>query len=118
MVARNRRRTVSINPGGGHARTDIAQTRRQLGRTERSEPRTGTPMSDNQIVGFLGRKITQAMNDEDGDLSQVRQENFNYYIGKNYGNEREGYSQHVTREVLETIEWVLPSVLRVFGSGI
>ncbi len=74
-------------------------------------------MSESQIVGFLGRKIQQAINDEDGDLSQVRQENFNYYIGDEYGDEREGYSKFVTREVLECVEWVLPSVLRVFLSG-
>ena len=74
-------------------------------------------MSENQIVGFLGRKIWQAMNDEDGDLSEVRQENFNYYVGKEYGTERTGYSSFVTRELLETVEWVLPSVLRVFLSG-
>ena len=74
-------------------------------------------MSESQVVGFLGRKIWQAMNDEDGDISDDRKENFNYYIGAEYGNEREGYSKFVTREVLETVEWVLPSVLRVFLSG-
>ncbi len=74
-------------------------------------------MSESQVVGFLGRKIWQSMNDEDGDISDDRKENFNYYIGAEYGNEREGYSKFVTREVLETVEWVLPSVLRVFLSG-
>lgn len=97
------------NPGAaGHAaRRDTPSNR---------EP--GTEMSDSQVVSFLGRKIVQAMNDEDGDLSDVRQENFNYYVSKT-GTvpSREGYSQFDTREVLETIEWVLPSVLRVFTSG-
>lgn len=75
-------------------------------------------MSDEAVVGFLGRMIVQAMNDEDGDLSQVRQENLNYYVGKEIGDTRgEGYSKFMTREVLETVEWVLPSVLRVFLSG-
>lgn len=103
----NRGTQSSLQPGGGHtrARTDIA------GR------RLGLEMSENQIVGFLGRKIWQAMNDEDGDLSEVRQENFNYYVGKEYGTERTGYSSFVTRELLETVEWVLPSVLRVFLAG-
>lgn len=96
------RGTQSLQHGGGHARYDIA------GR------RLGVEMSESQIVGFLGRKIWQAMNDEDGDLSDVRQENFNYYVGQEYGDERTGYSAYVTREVLETVEWVLPSVLRVF----
>jgi hypothetical protein len=74
-------------------------------------------MTESQTVGFLGRKIWQSMNDEDGDVSEVRKENFNYYTGMEYGNERDGYSKYVTREVLETVEWVLPSVLRVFLSG-
>jgi len=106
----NRGTQASLQPGGGHtARRDSHPTH--------SDRESGQPMSDHQIVGFLGRKIYQAMNDEDGDLSSVRQENFAYYIGDEYGDEREGYSKFVTREVLETVEWVLPSVLRVFLSG-
>jgi hypothetical protein len=99
----------SLQPGGGHTRRD--SNRRQSGRHNLDE------MSESQVVGFLGRKIWQAMNDEDGDISDNREENFNYYIGQEYGNEREGYSKFVTREALETVEWVLPSVLRVFLSG-
>ena len=105
----NRGTQSSTQPGGSHARRSTYRNKR--GR------RDLTPMSENQIVGFLGRKIWQAMNDEDGDISDTRKENFNYYIGAEYGNERDGYSSFVTREVLETIEWVLPSVLRVFLSG-
>lgn len=74
-------------------------------------------MSEQQVLGFLGRKIVQSMNDEDGDLSDARAENFNYYTGQEYGNERDGYSKYVTRETMETIEQVLPSVLRVFLGG-
>ncbi len=105
----NRGTQASLQPGGGHTRRD--SNRRQSGRHNMQE------MSESQVVGFLGRKIWQAMNDEDGDISDNRKENFNYYIGAEYGNEREGYSKFVTREVLETVEWVLPSVLRVFLSG-
>lgn len=105
----NRGTQSSLQPGGGHTRRD--SNRRQSGRHNMDE------MSESQVVGFLGRKIWQAMNDEDGDISDVREENFNYYIGAEYGNERKGYSKYVTREALETIEWVLPSVLRVFLSG-
>ena len=105
----NRGTQSSLQQGGGHTRRD--SNRRQSGRHNLQE------MSETQVVGFLGRKIWQAMNDEDGDISDNREENFNYYIGAEYGNERAGYSKFVTREVLETVEWVLPSVLRVFLSG-
>ena len=105
----NRGTQASLQAGGGHTRSD--SNRRESGRHNLDE------MSESQIVGFLGRKIWQAMNDEDGDLSDVRKENFNYYTGMEYGTERDGYSKFVTRETLETVEWVLPSVLRVFLSG-
>jgi hypothetical protein len=105
----NRGTQSSLGRGGGHTRQKNAP--RASGRRNNEE------MTENQIVGFLGRKIWQAMNDEDGDISDVRKENFNYYMGFEYGDERDGYSKYVTREVLETVEWVLPSVLRVFLSG-
>ena len=106
----NRGTQSSLQKGGGH-------TRRRDNNPKYSNREDGQEMSESQIVGFLGRKIQQAMNDEDGDLSSVRQENLQYYIGDEYGDEREGYSKFVTREVLECVEWVLPSVLRVFLSG-
>lgn len=83
-------------------------------RTDFKARRRNTPMSDNQITGFLGRKIYQAMNDEDGDLSDTRQKLFNRYYGDLYGNERDGYSKFTTREVLEAVEWALPALLRIF----
>lgn len=73
--------------------------------------------TDSEIAAYLGAKIYQAMNDEDGDLSQIRQDSLNYYLGKKYGNERDGYSSHVTREVLEAIEWAMPAIVRVFTAG-
>jgi hypothetical protein len=81
------------------------------------EKKSKKGMSDRELVAFLGRKIAAAMNDDSNDISASRKENFNYYTGQPYGNERDGYSKFVTREALETVEWVLPSVLRVFLSG-
>lgn len=73
--------------------------------------------TDAEIAAYLGSKIYAAMNDEDGDLSQTRKDSLNYYLGKKYGNERDGYSSHVTREVLEAIEWAMPAIVRVFTAG-
>lgn len=74
-------------------------------------------MSEHEVVKYLCEKIDDALNLDGGDLSEVRQRNFNLYVGKPYGNERDGYSSVVTRETLETVEWALPSILRVFTSG-
>ena len=74
-------------------------------------------MTEDHLVGLIGTKVASAMNDDDGELSETRRKNLNYYLGQPYGNEREGYSKYVTREVLEAIEWAMPSIIRVFASG-
>lgn len=72
---------------------------------------------DSDIRSFIGRKVHSALNDEDGDLSETREQALKRYQGDLYGTERDGYSKFTTREVFETIEWVMPSLLRVFCSG-
>ena len=84
------------------ARTDVRRNKRNQ------------EMSDHELVGFLARKIHQAMNDEDGDLSAERQNLFDRYFGQLYGTEREGYSQFTTREILEAVEWAKPVLLKSF----
>lgn len=74
-------------------------------------------LTDDELVALIGQKLDRVINDDDGDVSALRQENFNYYYGKPYGDERDGYSKVVTREAYEAVEWALPSILRVFTSG-
>jgi|DEB0MinimDraft_6_1074348.scaffolds.fasta_scaffold00263_10 hypothetical protein len=74
-------------------------------------------MTDEQVKAFIGRKVASSMNDESGDLSTVRENSLKRYRGDQYGTERDGYSKYTTREVFETVEWVMPSILRVFTSG-
>ena len=74
-------------------------------------------MTESEIVAFIGRKVEQSLNNDDGDLSQVRKDSFDFYNGEDFGNERDGYSSIVTREALEAVEWALPSMLKPFVSG-
>jgi hypothetical protein len=39
------------------------------------------------------------------------------FYGKPYGTERDGHSKVVTREVMETVEWTMPSLMRVFAGS-
>lgn len=52
-----------------------------------------------------------------GDLADERVQSLNYYLGKPFGNEVEGRSQVVSRDVADTIEWIKPSLMRIFASG-
>jgi hypothetical protein len=50
-------------------------------------------------------------------LADERVKALNYYLGKPFGNEVEGRSQVVSRDVSDTIEWIKPSLMRIFASG-
>ena len=53
----------------------------------------------------------------DSSLTADRAEAFRFYNGEKFGNEIEGRSQVVSRDVLDVIESALPQLLKVFVSG-
>ncbi len=57
-------------------------------------------------IGYLG-----------GALSEERKKSYKYYLGEPFGNEIEGRSQVVSTDVADVVEWILPSLIRVFESG-
>jgi hypothetical protein len=50
-------------------------------------------------------------------ISHQREQAMQYYYGLPFGNEVEGRSQFVDSTVQDTIEWIKPSLMRVFASG-
>lgn len=52
-----------------------------------------------------------------GELMDARNEAIDRYLGRPYGDEVEGRSQVVMRDVADTIEWIKPSLMKVFCSG-
>jgi hypothetical protein len=55
--------------------------------------------------------------DTDGELSRDRAYSIRLYLGENVDPAPEGRSQVVDRSVFETIQWILPSLCRVFAGG-
>lgn len=51
------------------------------------------------------------------DLSKDRSENMDYYLGRPFGNEVDGRSEVIITDVADTIESIMPSIMRVFHSG-
>ena len=77
-------------------------------------PKHSKKMTEVELAAYIDRKVTASMNREDGDISDVRENLFSQYYGAKYGNEREGFSSFVTREVLEAVEWAAPGLIRLF----
>jgi len=68
----------------------------------------------------LMSRIHQEINDSlgyDGEISIQREEAIKYYYALPFGNEIDGRSQYVDSTVQDTIEWIKPSLMRVFASG-
>lgn len=76
---------------------------------------------DSEAASRLLRMLKAEENDALGyrqtDLQQQQIDALKHYFGEKYGDEEEGRSQVVTREVMETIQWTLPDLMRVFASG-
>lgn len=55
--------------------------------------------------------------DSDGELSSERAAAVDRYLGKNVLPAPDGRSQVVDRSVYETVQWMLPSLCRIFANG-
>lgn len=74
------------------------------------------PLSDDELKALVDAEIASAMGafGDSSELSQQRGEAMDRYLGEPMGNEIEGRSQVMARDVLTTIEWMMPSLMRVF----
>lgn len=70
------------------------------------------PTIDDEQVKSICLAEVQAATDY-GELNEERAEGLDRYLGEPLGDEVDGRSKVKTREVLETVEGILPSILRV-----
>jgi hypothetical protein len=75
------------------------------------------PLGISDLKAIVSSEITSAVGFHGGELSSQRQMAMEFYYGEPYGNELEGESQIVTQDVLETVEWIMPSLLQRFTAG-
>jgi len=62
-------------------------------------------------------EVTSTIGRWGSEISNERAVALDYYLGEEYGDEVEGRSQVITREVMETVEWILPSLVRIFADA-
>jgi hypothetical protein len=74
-------------------------------------------MRNSEVLALLGQLLQNSIGYFEGNIGSERRTAFKYYLGKPYGNEIEGRSQVVTQDVLEVVENILPSLLRIFTAG-
>ena len=74
-------------------------------------------MTKRELAAHLEGEISSSLGYLDGKLTTQRSDALDRYYGKKYGNEQEGRSQIVTRDVADVIEWIMPSLMKIFTGG-
>jgi hypothetical protein len=76
-----------------------------------------SPLSEDQVRAIVQSELRNCDGLSGSDLAVQRQENLDYYFARPFGNEQDGRSQVVSPDVRDSIEWVMPTLMRIFMGG-
>lgn len=71
-------------------------------------------LTTDDLLSIIDAHERDSIGSEQGDLSNQRSESLKRYFGEPYGDEVEGRSSVVSKDLAEAVDWVMPSLLRVF----
>lgn len=74
-------------------------------------------MDEYQLNSIVSSEIRDSLNHFDSEYSQERIRAMDFYMGEPLGNEVEGRSQVIDTTVSDTIEQIMPSLMRVFTAN-
>jgi len=72
---------------------------------------------EEELLAAVDHELANAQSADQSQLTDQRVKAMEYYLGEPYGDEQEGQSNVRTREVLDTIEWIKPELMKIFASG-
>ena len=70
-----------------------------------------------ELKNIIGQEINNSMGYMGGNLSDQRKKSLEYYMGEPLGTEIDGRSQVVSTDVADTIETILPNLLKIFTAS-
>lgn len=82
--------------------------------SEDDDEAVSTGMDESTLASILSSEIEDATSFIDSDIGPQRAKAIDRYFGRPYGDEEAGRSQIVSRDVHDTINAILPSLMRVF----
>ena len=74
-------------------------------------------MDDQELQGIVGKEIDDAIDFIDNWVSPVRATATQYYRGEPFGDEEEGRSQVISMDVRDTVQAIMPSLMRIFNGS-
>jgi hypothetical protein len=81
---------------------------------EMEDEQVEEPMSEEELQNIVIAEIDDAQSYIDDDISPQRALAGQYYKGEPFGNEEEGRSQAMSMDVRDTVQAMMPSIMKVF----
>ncbi len=74
-------------------------------------------VTESELRGIINQEINNALGYMGGNLSSSRKKSLEYYMGEPLGTEIDGRSQVVSTDVADTVETILPNLLKIFTAS-
>ena len=74
-------------------------------------------MDEFKLKALIASEIQTSMGYLGGELTEQRTKSLEYYFGEPFGNEQDGRSQVISTDVADTIESILPTIMRTFTAS-
>lgn len=71
-------------------------------------------LTDDEQRAIIGERLSNTLSSTHSELSNDREKALDFYYGRPLGNEQEGRAQVVSKDMMDTIEWMMPSFMRIF----
>lgn len=71
-------------------------------------------ITEKDLIAIIEAHRRDSLGVSDGDLSNDRAKAMDHYHGRPYGNEMEGRSAVVSKDLSETVDWAMPAIMRIF----
>lgn len=87
------------------------------GTQTQAKPKRLKPLDESKLRAAVQIEMQNTSGLATGELAMNRRDALKYYMADPYGDELEGRSQVVTTEFRDTVESILPSLLKIFASS-
>lgn len=71
-------------------------------------------MTEHEIRAVVAKRFSDVLGGSNTELAADREKALDFYYGRPLGNEIDGRSQIVSKDVMDTVEWLMPSLMRIF----
>lgn len=71
-------------------------------------------MNDDQVRAAVQKRVARAIGGSRSTVDAERKKALDFYYGRPLGNEIPGRAHIVTKDLMDAIEWIMPSLMRVF----